>query len=260
MKNSFSPNHLYAGEYVPEDGTVQFYQRINSLLEPSFSVLNLGAGRGAWYYIDNCKLRRELQDIRPKVNRYIGADIDKAVLENPVTSSNVLIVNDRVPIEDQSFDLIISDWVLEHVQNPSVFCAEVNRLLKPGGFFCARTPHNLAYWAFVSRLVDNAKHSAWLKYIQPSRLEIDTFPVCYKLNTLKKIEIYFPRYHHFSYLYCANPSYYFGNELLYRIMSCAHKSLLTARLSSSLFVFVRKPQSHLMEMPVMDQVSFNSNQ
>jgi SAM-dependent methyltransferase len=241
--NSFQPESQFAGGYVPEDGTIQFYQRINSLLDPSFSVLNLGAGRGSWYFVDPCKVRRDLQDIRPKTLRYIGADIDEVVLQNPVTTSNVHIENQKVPIQDKSFDLIISDWVLEHVEDPSFFCAEIDRLLKPGGFFCARTPHIFSYWALMSKLVNNASHSAWLKLIQPDRLAVDTFPVCYKLNTLKRIEKYFPHYQHFSYLYSANPSYYFGSKILYRIMSFAHKRILPAQLSSSLFVFVCKPQS-----------------
>lgn len=40
---------------------------------------------------------------------------------------------DDIPFEDESFDLILSHDVLEHVDDPSVSLREIARVLKPGG-------------------------------------------------------------------------------------------------------------------------------
>ncbi|HUQ95536.1 MAG TPA: class I SAM-dependent methyltransferase [Bryobacteraceae bacterium] len=51
-------------------------------------------------------------------------------------SSNVLFEvcpQDRIPFEDDSFDVVLSHDVLEHVDDPKVSLEEIHRVLKPGG-------------------------------------------------------------------------------------------------------------------------------
>lgn len=238
--HSYSPDSRYLGNYAPHDGTVEFYQRIHALTNPTFTALNLGAGRGAWSEIDTSEVRRTLQDIRPNVSHYIGADIDPVVLKNPTTNHNVMITDGSIPLEDRSVDLIIADWVLEHVSNPAQFSHEVDRILKPGGFFCARTPHILSYWALGGRLVANARHVSFLKHLQPGRHEVDIFPTCYRMNTLGAIRSSFNGYRSYSYLYVVNPAYFFGNKFLYGLLEFTHNRLLPRPLSSCIMAFMQK--------------------
>lgn len=44
-----------------------------------------------------------------------------------------------VPENDQSFDLVLSTQVLEHLRKPNAYLAEVLRVLKPGGVFICTT-------------------------------------------------------------------------------------------------------------------------
>ena len=45
------------------------------------------------------------------------------------------------PLESNSFDVIIANHLIEHVDDIVTMMHEVARVLKPGGYFIGRTPH-----------------------------------------------------------------------------------------------------------------------
>lgn len=45
-----------------------------------------------------------------------------------------------IPFDDETFDIVFSKSVIEHMQNPSVFFMEVHRILKKGGIAIIMTP------------------------------------------------------------------------------------------------------------------------
>lgn len=49
--------------------------------------------------------------------------------------------NDEFPFPDNSFDLIVSLAVIEHIKNTENFLSEINRILKKGGFVFLSTPN-----------------------------------------------------------------------------------------------------------------------
>ena len=55
---------------------------------------------------------------------------------------NVDVVGDghSLPFKDAVFDAVISEAVLEHVQDPNRVASEIHRVLKPGGYVCAAVP------------------------------------------------------------------------------------------------------------------------
>ncbi|MDB5440507.1 MAG: methylase involved in ubiquinone/menaquinone biosynthesis [Caulobacteraceae bacterium] len=236
----FDSSEGLLGGFSSLDGTMEFFTRVNVLLEPHFTVLDLGAGRGAWHTEDQIPWRRALRDIKGKVHRYIGCDVDPVVMTNPITDENLLIEAGRVPMASASVDLIICDYVLEHVADPKAFRDEIDRLLKPGGYFCARTPHSLNYVSLAARVVANSRHVALLSKVQPDRKPQDVFPTVYRCNTRGQLRAMFQGYDDHSYVYVSEPSYYFGKRWAFRILSVFHK-LLPGPLVGNLFVFVRKP-------------------
>ena len=58
----------------------------------------------------------------------------------------VAAVGEALPFPDQSFDLIYSSYVLEHVQNPEKVLAEAVRVLKAGGTAVFELPNHLSYF------------------------------------------------------------------------------------------------------------------
>src|SRR5438093_9182922 len=163
------------GGYSPLDGTIEFYGRVNAFLKPDFIVADLGAGSGAGYLSGRFDAHRALRDLRKKVSKVIGLDVDSAVLANPSTDENLVIRGNQLPLEDASVDIVVADYVLEHLIDPAATEREVFRILKPGGLFCARTPHALHYASVAARIFRRASGRRVLKRAQPSRSDADVF-------------------------------------------------------------------------------------
>ncbi|MEM7248054.1 MAG: class I SAM-dependent methyltransferase [Acidobacteriota bacterium] len=174
------------GGYTDIDGTVVFFTRLRSLLTPDSVVLNLGCGRGA-HEDDACKTRRELQQLRGDVKTVLGIDVDPAAETNPQVDEFRLIEGSALPVEDASVDLILCDMVLEHVEEPAVLLRECRRVLRPGGYFCARTPNSWSYPSWATMLIPNRYHSRVTSKVQEGRKEEDVFPTFHRCNTAGKL-------------------------------------------------------------------------
>jgi SAM-dependent methyltransferase len=182
--------------------------------------------------------------LKGNVARVIGLDVDRAVLTNrTVDAAHVIELSGRWPVDDASIDLIVSDYVIEHIADARWFADEVRRILKPGGWFCARTPTKYNYVAVGARMVSNLKHARLLKLAQPGRKSEDVFPTEYRLNTRTDVERAFgaDRFENFSYIYCSEPQYFFGRLWIYKAFLLAHR-LLPPALVGNLFVFLRKSE------------------
>lgn len=236
----FYPEARFGG-FTRDDGGIEFYARIAALLEPHFRVLDYGAGRGAQIAEDSSSFRRSLKTVKGRVAHVEGCDVDPAVLENPyLDAAQVFDPTKPLPYPDASFDLIFSNWVLEHVEDPAMVSSELMRVLKPGGYFCAVTPNKYGYIALASRLAGNGRHVKLLERIQPNRKAEDVFPALYRLNTRRAIERHFgPHGDVAVYAMSSEPSYYFGKAAMFGIFRLIHK-LTPAALHTALFIFVRK--------------------
>ena len=51
-----------------------------------------------------------------------------------------MIVHDKAQCEDESYDVVVSIEVMEHVENPQSYIRDIHRVLKPGGIFIWTTP------------------------------------------------------------------------------------------------------------------------
>lgn len=240
-KVPYDPQANMIGGFSENDGTIDFYLRINSLLQDNFVVLDFGAGRGAWYEDDACATRTSIRLLKGKVRKVIAADVDQAVLGNKASDEQLLLQhgNDLDCLE-HSVDLIVADYVLEHIRDAALFFEEVDRCLKPGGWFCARTPHKFSYVAIFARMVQNKLHAKVINFIQPNRKEIDVFPTHYELNTLQKVQRHFNGWENRSFIFRSDPAYFFGNQFVYGLQKFIHK-LLPRFISGNLFIFIRKP-------------------
>ena len=232
----------HAGLYSHRDCTVAFYSRIHAVLGEGMVLLNVGAGRGANIINDISPYRRKLQVFKGHVNKVIGIDIDAAVYKNPDLDEAYVVSGDmQWPVPDESIDIVVSDHVLEHVDDPGAFAREVKRVLKPGGWFCARTPAKWGYIGIATRAIPNSLHVRMLQKLQPHRKAEDVFPTRYRLNSGRSLRHYFSenQWQHCSYGYNGVPGYHANSRLLFRLVE-VWCWLMPRQLSAKIHVFIQK--------------------
>jgi SAM-dependent methyltransferase len=230
-----------AGGYACRDGSVDFYQRVCALLPSGGQVLDLGAGRGAWYRADDTSLPQRLLRLDGRAGRRVGADVDPAVRTNPALDEAVVIdPRQPLPFEAGRFDLVLSDWVAEHVETPRAYLDEVRRVLRPGGWFCARTPNRWAYFAVAARLLSGGLATAMLRRAQAGRLDEDVFPKFYRMNTLGAVDHLLAQgWRNASYTHNPPPGYHGGSSLAFSLIE-AYQKLAPRRLATVIHIFAQR--------------------
>jgi SAM-dependent methyltransferase len=204
-------------------------------------VLDYGAGRNRYAQDFNqdtdSYLLRDLRDLRYGGAKVTAADVDPEVLTHPTSENqHVIVPGESLPIEDGTFDLIVSDYVFEHIEDPKIVADELQRLLRPGGWLAVRTPNRYGYLKLAASLVPNRLHDAVLKYVQPHRKAVDTFPTFYRLNCRKDFERYFNQCSVSVMSDSWEPAYFFGRVWLYRLFSVLHKFMPKMFGTASIFI------------------------
>lgn len=85
--------------------------------------------------VDGCGLGQYVDKLRPHVAVAVGLDIELPRLQDPQAPDGVLVngVAERLPFPAGQFDIVLSNEVLEHVQDDAAAAREIIRVLKPGG-------------------------------------------------------------------------------------------------------------------------------
>lgn len=138
-------------------------------------VLDLGCGRGG-----------VVELIWRNVHLAAGVDPDAPSLSEH-RAHGMPVIRGRgecLPFADESFDLVVSVWVLEHLRDPGRTFGEVRRVLRPGGHFIFLTP-NLRNPLMVLNRLGKALPRLQRRLVPRlyGRVEADTFPVQYRANT-----------------------------------------------------------------------------
>lgn len=239
---AWRPEHS-AGWYCRDDATVDFYLRISSLVRENDCILDLGAGRGeAADNLTDEMIHGKLRGLIGHRGKRIGIDVDPVVLSNPMLDEAYVVrPGERYPFEDETFDVVISDWVVEHIEDVKGYVAEVGRVLKPGGWFCARTTNKWGYIGLGARLASDKYSEKLLRFAQPGRQEHDVFPKYYRMNTLAAIGEAFPEasWLNCSYPFNATPSYHGNSNIVFWCLESFQK-LAPRSMSSVIMIFVQR--------------------
>jgi SAM-dependent methyltransferase len=166
-------------DVVARDPVARFVNRLEAIVKPGDRVLDIGAGAG----------ELNAYALKGRVRQIVGVDLDPRVATNPLLDAGLTADIYALPFRDNSFDVVFSIYVLEHVDRPSALAAEIGRILRPGGLCFVLTPNLLHYVTVTSRVTPTAFHrwvNAWR-----GRAAEDTFPTCYRLNSRRALRRHF---------------------------------------------------------------------
>ena len=250
FQDDFSPDptlsRLYpearVGGFSRLDGQVEFYTRINALVDDTSRVLDFGAGRGQWAVDPMPNMSKRLRMLRGRVAEVVGTDVDPAILSNPaLDEARVVSLGDPLPFEAERFDLVIADHVLEHVnaEDAQDVADDIMRVLVPGGWFAARTPNKWGMIGIGARAVPNKWHVRALRRLQPDRKAEDVFPTRYTMNRRKDLRRLFAGHDVTVYGHTSEPTYFGRSKVAWRLAAGLGR-LTPPALAPTLMVFVQK--------------------
>ncbi|MFP5228299.1 MAG: class I SAM-dependent methyltransferase [Acidobacteriota bacterium] len=117
------------------------------------SILDWGCGKG--------HVSKLLGDLNP--GKLVSCDVvsgkddssfgqETPILDRYKISVEPLVHEWKLPFADESFNLVLSFGVLEHVPDDRASVEEIVRVMKPGGlFFCFHLPTKLSWTQFAAR-------------------------------------------------------------------------------------------------------------
>lgn len=157
-----------------KNGTEEFHDLCRSVIGSGSKILEIGPG-------PNNGTSRFLATL----GELHGLDPDPEISHNEALTSASVLVGDRFPFDDASFDACVSDYVLEHVRNPLAQLAEVARVLRPGGIYVFRTPNRWHYVSLVAALTPHWFHGLVVHRLRGRSAEErhDPYPTFFRLNS-----------------------------------------------------------------------------
>lgn len=167
---------FYRGRPGWIDGTAQFHELCLRYIKRESRVLEIGAGPS----------NPTSEFLSRAAGTVVGLDVDPAVTTNRYLKAAHVYDGKHFPFPDGTFHVALSDYALEHVENPLDLLRETHRVLASGGVFLFRTPNIFHYVSIFSRLLPDSI-SPWLRNrasdhrVYPKFFRFNSEKVCRRL-------------------------------------------------------------------------------
>jgi SAM-dependent methyltransferase len=159
------------------DGTTEFHTLCGGAIPPGANILEIGAGP-----------TNPSSDFLATRGDLTGLDVDPDVAGNRALRRSSVFDGGRFPFDDASFDACVSNYVVEHVPDPSVHLAEIRRVLVPGGAYVFRTPNRYHYVGLVSWLTPHWFHGLVANRLRGLPADAhDPYPTVYAMNSRRDV-------------------------------------------------------------------------
>ncbi len=146
------------------------------------AVLDVGAGDGDMDYPDR---------LRPIASRIVGVDPSEGIAKNLLVDHAVQATIEEFALNtEETFDVAVAVYVVEHVEDPPAFLSAVARLLEPGGSLFLLTPSQHHYFGAAAALSHRLHIDEWLleRIRDEHTLHEHHFGIQYAMNTRKRLE------------------------------------------------------------------------
>jgi len=113
---------------------------------PGASLLDLGCGDGSW----TMKVAAQVG-----ADRVLGVEFVEEFAEAAERAGVNVVgadLGERLPLDDDSVDVVHSNQVIEHLPRTDTFMREIARVMRPGGYAVVST-NNLSSWHNIVSLV-----------------------------------------------------------------------------------------------------------
>lgn len=101
---------------------------------PQCRLLDIGCGWEA----------RLLRSIEDHIGSGVGIDFKAPLIRTQKLQTYALSLSDKLPFDDQAFDVVTMLAVLEHLAQPEAILLEIARVLRPGGGLILTVPSHAA--------------------------------------------------------------------------------------------------------------------
>ncbi len=158
-------------------GTEEFHHLCAKNLGTGSRILEIGAGPA-----------NPTTAFLATIGTVVGVDVSDELLGNPYLSESHVCSGIALPFTTESFDLCVSNYVLEHVADPVPHFQEIFRVLKPGAPYCFRTPNRWHYVALASSLLPHSVHLRLANKLRAlDKQAHEPWPTVYRANDSREL-------------------------------------------------------------------------
>lgn len=172
-------------KYFPHFQDVGYFFKLylQKYITPESRILDVGCGHqafGAEHY---------------KVAKWrVGVDPNKEALDsNTLMDEKILSDIEHMPDFAEKFDVVISQFVLEHIATPDEVVKKVAEACESGGYFIFMTSNIYSPLILISKFTPTFMKQLLKKHFLGVD-ERDTFPTKYKVNSMAKLDYYLTKH------------------------------------------------------------------
>jgi SAM-dependent methyltransferase len=164
-----------------------YFERLERSLQPGHRWLDLGCGHSLVprWFPDQHEVEARLT---APVRHLVGLDLDLGALRaNRACTYRLQGTVSALPFPRDSFDLVTSHMLFEHLPDPLTPLREIHGVLRPGGRLILLTPNLFDIVSLVAWVVPNRWHPALVSRLEGRAAE-DVYPTYFAFNRRRQIE------------------------------------------------------------------------
>jgi ubiquinone/menaquinone biosynthesis C-methylase UbiE len=143
-----------------------YRELLQSHISSKIRWLDLGCGHR--FFSNSLPNSRSSQyELADRAEIIVGLDGDFSDLKkNTIIQHKILGDIRELPFEDDSFNLVTANMVVEHLSEPELLLSEIKRILTDGGLMIFHTPNRLSYKILLAKAIPEPLKKPIIKFLQ----------------------------------------------------------------------------------------------